>query len=80
VVATGDDVNADGAVGPVAIDRRLFIDELLDEPRRCDNNRCAGAELEREDSAVRFGPFEEPSVWLLEHFSDVSLGGGAYFK
>jgi hypothetical protein len=59
VIAAGDEVVGDVAVGPVAIDAGFLVEKLLYQFAVGEHDAGGGAQLEGEDAAEGFGPFGE---------------------
>lgn len=59
MIAAGDEVVGDVAVGAVAIDAGFLVEKLLYQFAVGEHDAGGGAELEGEDAAKGFGPFGE---------------------
>ena len=56
MVATANDAVAHVRRRTMAVDVGLSIEQFSNQLWRSDDNRCAGADLERKDATVLFGP------------------------
>jgi hypothetical protein len=60
MITTEDEVIGNVHVGAIAVFYGLFVQNLLDEIGRVDDDRGGRPNLERENGPVFFGPFGEP--------------------